>query len=465
MGIVTRLLVPRTVRRAANPVRTARRAVTPRPIKRAQRVAFTITSPFGAMEGALENAVVDALQPRRRRSVRHQSSTRATSSVAADKYLAAAEENEIFAVALTLHRVEVEDARPIKAPDSIMLDERWVRRQLRKNAVSGTSFFKRKEREAARARADDLATEEVRAERNRRDALRERQEQRLHQTFAALMDNEPAVAVAAAQAALAKLPLDCEVIGSDTLQIDVLITYPTLEIVPERDTRITPTGRPSTRNRSQTERNDLYAEALASAAFAVAKVCVAALPAMPNARVLVVTPDDSGPQPLLALHVPRAAVRQSTRGGALEALDNPGMVSVVRRGRTRKVMPLPTDEVVAPLLAASLQKREVLRSPFDLDVLRKEQEQLADRFAVRIKELRPNAATDGDEVLGVGKRVPGNSRAPADERPSKGPQPGSTWPLPLEPGERYYSPSYNERVRAHREAMHDRDSRSSSDEK
>jgi len=67
MGIIGRLLVPRSVRRAAHPVRTARQAVTPRPIKQVRRAAFKVTNPWEAAEGAVEDMVVGALRPKPRR--------------------------------------------------------------------------------------------------------------------------------------------------------------------------------------------------------------------------------------------------------------------------------------------------------------------------------------------------------------------------------------------------------------
>jgi hypothetical protein len=77
MGVLTRLLVPRSVRRAAHPVRTARRAVTPKPIKKIKRSVYVATNPLGALEGAAENAVVGALRskPHRSKKTRTSSST------------------------------------------------------------------------------------------------------------------------------------------------------------------------------------------------------------------------------------------------------------------------------------------------------------------------------------------------------------------------------------------------------
>jgi hypothetical protein len=66
MGVIKRLLVPRKVRRAAHPVRTARRAVTPKPIKKIKRSVYVATNPVGALGNAAENAAVHALRPKQR---------------------------------------------------------------------------------------------------------------------------------------------------------------------------------------------------------------------------------------------------------------------------------------------------------------------------------------------------------------------------------------------------------------
>jgi hypothetical protein len=75
MGIFWRLFAPkplknarRTARKAAHPVRTATRAMTPQPVKKMQRTAH----PFDLAELKAEDAVVNALRGKRRSRVRMQ---------------------------------------------------------------------------------------------------------------------------------------------------------------------------------------------------------------------------------------------------------------------------------------------------------------------------------------------------------------------------------------------------------
>jgi hypothetical protein len=62
MGFFTRLLVPRKVRRAVHPVRAVKRAVTPKPIKKARRALHPIDNAVYSLERSLTT------KPRKRRS-------------------------------------------------------------------------------------------------------------------------------------------------------------------------------------------------------------------------------------------------------------------------------------------------------------------------------------------------------------------------------------------------------------
>src|SRR5712692_1169486 len=66
MGLVKRLLIPRSIRRTTyvvrHPVRSSARAVTPRPIRRARYAAFKVTHPIEAAERGIENSLVRSLR-------------------------------------------------------------------------------------------------------------------------------------------------------------------------------------------------------------------------------------------------------------------------------------------------------------------------------------------------------------------------------------------------------------------
>jgi hypothetical protein len=58
-----RRATPRSVRRAVHPARTARNAITPRPVKQVRRAAYTVKHPVGAAENAAIGAVLYPPRP------------------------------------------------------------------------------------------------------------------------------------------------------------------------------------------------------------------------------------------------------------------------------------------------------------------------------------------------------------------------------------------------------------------
>lgn len=61
MGFLTRRLMPRSVRRAAHPVRTVKRAATPKAVKQMRRAAHPVSNAKYSIERSL------ATKPRRRK--------------------------------------------------------------------------------------------------------------------------------------------------------------------------------------------------------------------------------------------------------------------------------------------------------------------------------------------------------------------------------------------------------------
>jgi hypothetical protein len=66
VGFFSRLLIPRSVRRAAHPGRAVMRAITPKPIKKARRAL----SPIDNMQYSIERSIATSLRSGRRRTGR-----------------------------------------------------------------------------------------------------------------------------------------------------------------------------------------------------------------------------------------------------------------------------------------------------------------------------------------------------------------------------------------------------------
>jgi hypothetical protein len=57
VGFLSRLLIPRGVRRATHPVRTVKRAVTPKPVKKVQRAMHPIDNAIYSVERSVSTSI------------------------------------------------------------------------------------------------------------------------------------------------------------------------------------------------------------------------------------------------------------------------------------------------------------------------------------------------------------------------------------------------------------------------
>ena len=227
-------------------------------------------------------------------------------------------------------------------------------------ALEGIGLFRRTERKGAKERArqiaeeraEQLAAERARAaagEQQRLDELwatlqakkadatraideelarlvaeahtaREREQAALDAEWHRLSDNEPAIVITALETAFADngapaTPLDCDA-GSATATVTMLYGHP--DLIPER------TGNHTRRQADvaqaqQSDRNDLYLNALASNVLATAKEGHAVAPGLSAIKILVVRRDPfaTGQDQLVAIYA--AAIHAShARGSQLE---------------------------------------------------------------------------------------------------------------------------------------------------
>lgn len=64
MGFFSRLLVPRSVRRAAHPVRTAKRAIIPKPVKKARRAMHPVSNAKYSVERSIATSLRSGGKPK-----------------------------------------------------------------------------------------------------------------------------------------------------------------------------------------------------------------------------------------------------------------------------------------------------------------------------------------------------------------------------------------------------------------
>lgn len=204
---------------------------------------------------------------------------------------------------LSVHREHFAPAQPPEAPAVKPVDLRALEREHVRRAVRGISWFKRAERRAAKHSAREQAAGAAARQGQERIYERERHQARLDEEWKNLNENDPETVVAALEAAFADnaapaAPLDCR--GS---RVTVTVVYGPSSLIPEHRPERTPTGRPSLKRRTQTERNALYAASLASHVLATAKEAFAVAPSIDEVLILAVR-KESGPtaEQLIAIY-------------------------------------------------------------------------------------------------------------------------------------------------------------------
>ena len=228
-----------------------------------------------------------------------------------------------------------------------------VAKELYRDAVASVPFWKFSERRSARAEAERAAGRE--ADRRQTGILVTVQLEQLEidQHWAALSEHDPVAVIEAVDAAFSDNASDSVCVDAATEFIDgAPVTYVTavvqhagVAVIPEQRPDVTPGGKPTLRKRTKTDRNALYARAIAATALATAKEALSAAPRTTEVRVLVVRRADGGGglEPVLAGRYSRTyldGIQWSRRPDPLVVALDGDDVMFRTKGSTREVFPL-----------------------------------------------------------------------------------------------------------------------------
>lgn len=228
---------------------------------------------------------------------------RANNAATLDEQLAQLAEIERRLV--TLHHESFAPAAPRAIPLPALTDITRRSRELQKLSVKGINIFKRAERREARAAAHATAIKEGHA----RDLLNaeayKRELQEAQADWERLVGHDVPTVLTALEEAFADN-------GSESTCIDVgvedgaryatvVVLFGPAAMVPDRTPGFTPTGRPTAKRRTKSERNALYVDALGSTVLATVREGFAVAPSLDSIRTVVLRrdPDASTPAEFL----------------------------------------------------------------------------------------------------------------------------------------------------------------------
>lgn len=228
--------------------------------------------------------------------------------------------------------------RPVVSAATVDVEARVT--DARRKAVAGISPLRVQQRRRAREKAEAEARK--RAHTDQEDARRVAADQQAlaDDAWDRLLANDPETVLATIEEAFADNDVPAAPIDCDGDAVTLLMRFPSIDgVVPKRAPDRTPTGRPTVREYSLTERNGLHVGAMLSHANATVAEAFAVAPSIRHATLLVVGVDGTDLTPLYCAGV----VREDFARGAWErdsvAVPGPGHLINVR-GRTRELAPL-----------------------------------------------------------------------------------------------------------------------------
>jgi hypothetical protein len=194
---------------------------------------------------------------------------------------------------LTVHRQSFDVAQRPIAPPATPVDVRAHRREQRAAALKGVSVLKRAERKAAKAQADERAEAMAAEDALRNETAAAEQQQQLDDWWTRLVANDEEAVLMTLHASEDNDASAAAVVGCDGGSVSPLMRFPPVDsVLPESKADVTPTGRPTIKKRTKTERNDLYLAAVMSHALVTVKEAFAVAPALEEARILAIIDHD-----------------------------------------------------------------------------------------------------------------------------------------------------------------------------
>jgi len=227
------------------------------------------------------------------------SSSGRTSAAAYEREVRAAERMEEVQAVLDLdnqlvemchvHREEFEPAQKPGLPGAQPVDPREVKARLEAEAVEGIGMLKFGERRAAKTAARERLDEEVVAEEERRAKQAAGTQQAWDEFWGKLQANDAEAVLPALERAFEDNEAPAAAVSCRDGRVDVVMRWSQLDdVVSERKAAVTPTGKPTIKKRSKSERYELYLETLCSHALVTAKEAFAVAPKIERVGLAVV---------------------------------------------------------------------------------------------------------------------------------------------------------------------------------
>jgi Protein of unknown function (DUF1524)/Excalibur calcium-binding domain len=267
---------------------------------------------------------------------------------------------------LTLHLEDFPPAthRSVPLPEQPDVAASTAARE--REVLEGVSVFNWTKRIQAKKWAAEAGLHDAQAQRHEDMRARDEQQLGVDDEWARLLAHDSDAVHGALEAAFEdnQSPAACVDVGEqDGMRFaTILILFGSADLVPERRPDLTPTGRPTLRKRTKTERNDFYVQALGSTVLATVREAFAVAPSVTDIPVVVLKVDKDAADSERRLEWIYSAqfLRKETTALPWQSLNPAEVLPLVpyarmqRRGAAREVvgMPIADEPGIAKIVAA-----------------------------------------------------------------------------------------------------------------
>lgn len=248
---------------------------------------------------------------------------------------------------LSIHKQVFPPAQPPVAPPAEPVDYLAIERKHRRDQRRGIPFYRFSERRAARRRAHELAGQEARKEEQAREAARARTQAELDEWWRKLLENDRDVVLGVLEASFADNQAPAVPINCEDGRATILMLVEAEDAIPERRPHVTPTGRPSSKKLTQTERSELYQAWLSSNLLATVKEAFAVAPGLRAATMVILrkVPNPFGEVKIDAIYCGTFSRERFNRldfqsPDVLDAIFHAEDLRMQTKGRTKHLVPI-----------------------------------------------------------------------------------------------------------------------------
>jgi hypothetical protein len=338
-----------------HPVRTMKYAVTPRPVKKISRVAYTISNPLGAAENKLINAAFGSGRPHRHST----GSTRRTPApspytppmrvpapapAGGTRAIEAVASQQRIAQLMAVQRERfTEPHRPIvPAPAPVdptpFRNAEWARRKRE------VPFWQFSRRQHLRTEVDQFARTQAAQAFAHLQVEQHEQQTAADAWWQALCQGDRAVLTTALVAAFADNPAPVRVHTAAGNHAVLVVALPGPEVLPTKKAHLTPTGRLSSKAWTKTEFNAVYAELLGAHLLATIREAWVVGRSLAQLRVIGTRHSQIAPDVLFDIDVDRAHGQWNNDSWGAVLVQQPHW-GLHRAGRTAEVPPWTTTSL------------------------------------------------------------------------------------------------------------------------